>query len=128
MAKEMGKELGSGSLLLRKVQTRGNLMHTLTLVTSVYLSKAEALAVLEEALDAPWNTEDPSDVTLPLDQGVVLSIEVPKFGEDLPLTLDLHYPEESVLREVTDQVTHTLETTLGWAIHEIPKGEVGLAL
>ena len=103
-------------------------MHTLTLVTSVYLSKAEALAVLEEALDAPWNTEDPSDVTLPLDQGVVLSIEVPKFGEDLPLTLDLHHPEESVLREVTDQVTHTLETTLGWAIHEIPKGEVGSAL
>ena len=38
-------------------------MQTVTLVTSVFLSKAEALAVLEEALDAPWNIDDPSDVT-----------------------------------------------------------------
>jgi hypothetical protein len=100
-------------------------MQTVTLVTSVFLSKAEALAVLEEALDAPWNIDDPSDVTLPLDQGVVLSIEVPKFGEDLPLTLDLHHAEESVLRGVANEVSHTLETTLGWSIHEIPRGVVG---
>ncbi len=39
-------------------------MTTATLVTSVFLSKAEALAVLEEALEVPWNTDDPSDVTL----------------------------------------------------------------
>ena len=100
-------------------------MPTVTLVMSVFLSKAEALAVLEEALEAPWNIDDPSDVTLPLAQGVVLSIEVPKFGEDLPLTLDLHHTQETVLREVADQVTQTLETTLGWSIHEIPRGEVG---
>ena len=100
-------------------------MPTVTLVTSVCLSKAEALAVLEEALEAPWNIDDPSDVTLPLAQGVVLSIEIPKFGEDLPLTLDLHHGEDSVLREVAARVTRTLETTLGWSIHEIPRGEVG---
>ena len=100
-------------------------MPSVTLVTSVFLSKAEALAVLEEALDAPWNIDDPSDVTLPLAQGVVLSIEIPKFGEDLPLTLDLQHADELALLVVADQVTHTLETTLGWAIHEIPKAEVG---
>ncbi len=101
-------------------------MSTATLVTSVFLSKAEALAVLEEALEVPWNTDDPSDVTLTLDNGVVLSIEVPKFGEDLPLTLDLHHPDDAILREVTDRVvTHTLETTLGWSLHEIPTAEVG---
>ena len=100
-------------------------MPTVTLVTSVFLSKAEALAVLEEALDTPWNIDDPSDVTLPLALGVVLSIEIPKFGEDLPLTLDLHHADESALRVVANQVTHTLETTLGWSIHEIPKAEVG---
>lgn len=100
-------------------------MATVTLVTSVFLSKAEALAVLEEALQAPWNIDDPSDVTLPLDHGVVLSIEVPKFGEDLPLTLDLHHADNAVLRGVADQVTNTLETTLGWSIHEIPTGAAG---
>jgi hypothetical protein len=112
--------------LLREVSTRRDvLMPTVTLVTSVFLSKAEALAVLEEALDAPWNIDDPSDVTLPLALGVVLSIEIPKFGEDLPLTLDLYHADESALRVVADQVTHTLEATLGWSIHEIPKAEVG---
>ena len=100
-------------------------MTTVTLVTSVFMSKAEALAILEETLDAPWNTDDPSDVTLPLSQGVVLSIEVPKFGEDLPLTLDLHHEDEAVLREVADQVSGTLEKALGWSLHEIPRGAVG---
>jgi hypothetical protein len=122
----MGEELGPGPLLLREVQARGELLvTTVTLVTSVFLSKAEALALLEEALDAPWNIDDPSDVTLPLSKGVVLSIEVPKFGEDLPLTLDLHHDDESVLREVADQVSKTLEKALGWSIHEIPRGAVG---
>ena len=122
----MGEKLGPGPLLLREVQARGELLvTTVTLVTSVFLSKAEALAVLEEALDAHWNIDDPSDVTLPLSKGVVLSIEVPKFGEDLPLTLDLHHDDESVLREVADQVWATLEKALGWSIHEIPRGAVG---
>ena len=100
-------------------------MVTVTLVTSVFLSKAEALAILEDALNAPWNIDDPSDVTLPLAHGVVLSIEVPKFGEDLPLTLDLHHHNHSVLRGVADQVSQTLEKTLGWSIHEIPRGAGG---
>ena len=100
-------------------------MSTVTLVTSVFLSKAEALAVLEEALEVPWNTDDPSDVTLTLNNGVVLSIEVPKFGEDLPLTLDLHHPDDVILRDVTDRITHTLETTLEWSLHEIPTAEAG---
>ena len=100
-------------------------MSTVTLVTSVFLSKAEALAVLEDALRVPWNVDDPSDVTLTLNNGVVLSIEVPKFGEDLPLTLDLHHPDDATLRDVCDHVTHTLEATLGWSLHEIPTAEAG---
>ena len=122
----MGEELGPSPLLLREMQARGEiLVTTVTLVTSVFMSKADALALLEDALDAPWNIDDPGDVTLSLSKGVVLSIEVPKFGEDLPLTLDLHHDDESVLREVADQVWATLEKALGWSIHEIPRGAVG---
>ena len=118
----MGEKLGPGPLLLREVQTRGELLvTTVTLVTSVFMSKADALALLEDALDAPWNIDDPGDVTLPLAGGVVLSIEVPHYGEDLPLTLDLHHDDESVLREVADRVRATLEKALGWSIHEIPR-------
>lgn len=95
-------------------------MATMTLVTSVFLSKAEALALLEEALDAPWVTEDPSDVTLTLREGAVLSIEVPKFGEDLPLTLDCHHEDAEVLGRVVATVVTTLETRLGWTVTLIP--------
>ena len=122
----MGNELGPGPLLLREVQARGELLvTTVTLVTSVFMSKADALAVLEDVLDVPWNIDDPGDVTLPLAKGVVLSIEVPHYGEDLPLTLDLHHDDESVLREVADQVLTTLENALGWSVHQIPRGPVG---
>ena len=100
-------------------------MHTITLVTHVFLSKTEALAMLREALDTPWNTDDPGDVTLPLDQGGFLSIEVPKFGEDLPLTLDLHHSDTQELQRIADTVTATLEKTLGWSLHHIPKAAGG---
>jgi hypothetical protein len=94
-------------------------MPTATIVTSVYLSKAEALDVLSQSLDAPWITDDPSDVTLALAEGVRISIEVPKFGEDLPLTLDCHHDQGDVLERVIAQVMNTLEESLGWQLHRI---------
>ena len=94
-------------------------MATITLVTSVYLSKVEALAVLKEALDAPSNTDDPADVTLSLVNGATLTIEVPKFGEDLPLTLDIHHEDEEALRVIVNDVSHRIATSLGWVLHEI---------
>jgi hypothetical protein len=101
------------------------LVHTITLVTHVFLSKTDALAVLREALGAPWNTDDSGDVTLPLGQGGFLSIEVPKFGEDLPLTLDLHHSDANQLQAIADSVTATLGRTLGWSLHQIPRAEGG---
>ena len=94
-------------------------MATITLVTSVYLSKAEALAVLKETLDAPWNTDDPADVTIPLGEGGVLAIEVPKFGEDLPLTLDFHHDNKEELRAIVNDVSKKIVTSLGWNLYEI---------
>jgi hypothetical protein len=85
-------------------------------VADIFLSKAEALDVLSTALDAPWVTDDPSDVTLLLPSGAVLTIEVPKFGEDLPLTLDCHHDSAQVLVSLTEDIARTLRTTLGWDI------------
>ncbi|MDA7814787.1 hypothetical protein N8964_00975 [Pontimonas sp.] len=92
-------------------------MPTTTLVTSVHLSKAEALEILSDALSASWVSDDPGEVTLALQNGVMLSIEVPKFGEDLPLTLDCHHRDPKVLEQVVNQVVSTLTGTLGWTIH-----------
>ena len=93
---------------------------TQTLATSVQLSKAEALDVLSTALNAPWITDDPSEVTLALASGVVLSIEVAHYGEELPLTLDLHHEDSEVLQAVVADVVTTLESALGWRVTLIP--------
>jgi hypothetical protein len=89
-------------------------MATRSLHTSVFISKAEALDLLESRLGLAWVTDDPSDVTLPLDQGVWLSIEVPHYGEDLPLTLDGHHDDAQVLNQVMSEFAVTLKDTLGW--------------
>lgn len=97
--------------------------HQRTLVTSVFLSKAEALDVLSTALNAPWVHEDPTDVTLELEHGVVLSIEIAKFGEDLPLTLDLTHDVDTVLEEVSAYVARVLREQLGWDVDVLALGQ-----
>ena len=72
--------------------------HTITLVTDVHVSKSEALQTLGALLSAPVKDSDPGNAAIWLPGSVVLSIEVPKFGEDLPLTIDLTGPD---LRKVT---------------------------
>lgn len=89
-------------------------MATVSLVTSVFISKAEALAVLSEALGLEWFIDDPSDVTLPLRDGAWISIEVPMYGEDLPLTLDVHHVEKPTLDVVATELQESLRTTLAW--------------
>ena len=97
-------------------------MATHTLVTSVFLSKAEALQLLEEKLGLPWILDDPAEVTLRLNDGAWLSIEVPKFGEDLPLTLDCHHSEATVLAGVVDQLQLDLAEVLGWETRLLTQG------
>ena len=90
--------------------------HTITLVSDVYVSKTEALRALSELLAVPINDSDPSDAVLDLEDGVVLSIEVPKFGEDLPLTLDLAGGNDQLVSEISDQLIDTVEQGLGWTL------------
>jgi len=91
-------------------------MTTMTLVTSVYLSKAEALEILSDTLGVAWITDDPGDVTLALAEGVILTIEVPHYGEELPLTLDCHHDNAETLATIVANVQTTLETQLGWGV------------
>ena len=97
--------------------------HQRSLVTSVFLSKAEALDVLSSTLKAPWTLDDPTDVTLELERGVVLSIEIPKFGEDLPLTLDLTHDVDTVLEDVSAHVARVLREQLGWDVEVLALGQ-----
>ena len=90
--------------------------HTITLVGDIYLSKTEALRALSELLGVPLNDSDPSKAVLDLDGGVVLSIEVPKFGEDLPLTIDLTANDLKELEKVTRNVIGHAKNGLSWTM------------
>lgn len=116
MAKKVGGKLGIGNLLLRGLpqEAKGELVATLSLVTPVFMSKAEALAVLSEKLGLEWFIDDPSDVTLPLRDGAWISIEVPHYGEDLPLTLDVHHQDGVVLVGIVAELEVSLRAKLGW--------------
>jgi len=89
-------------------------MATKSLVTDVYISKAEALDVLATALGVEWILDDPADVTLPLPRGGTLSIDVPHYGEDLPLTLECHHEDPKKLGAVVATLQDTLSKNLGW--------------
>jgi len=87
---------------------------TITLVADVHVSKAEALEALSQMLSTPIDDSDPSDATLTVGEGVVLSIEVPKFGEDLPLTIDLTGARDQVMR-VAGELMDQMRTELSWS-------------
>lgn len=90
--------------------------HTITLVGDVYVSKTEALRALSQLFATPIDDSDPSDAVLNLEGGVVLSIEVPKFGEDLPLTIDLTGKDVSSLEKVVDNVIGRAREGLSWSL------------
>ncbi len=95
-------------------------MATISLVTTVFVSKTEALGLLSDTLGLPWILDDPADVTVALPEGVVLSIEVAKFGEDLPITLDLEHANSAVLSRIALDFGARLEAELGWATTALP--------
>jgi hypothetical protein len=99
-------------------------MTTISLVTDVFVSKREALTLLSETLRLPIRDRDSADPWLALEKGISLHIEVPKFGEDLPLTLDVSGDNTSQLDEVCHTLTHTLTSALGWSLSRLGSGEL----
>jgi len=94
--------------------------HTVTLVTDVYVSKREALRELSQLFGVDVNDSDPSNSVLDLGLGVVLSIEVPKFGEDLPLTIDLTGWRPEDVESVAGDVISRLGKELSWSVTIVP--------
>lgn len=91
-------------------------MASVSLVTDVFLSKREALAQLEVVLDVRADRRDPSNPYLFTPSGTTLTIDVPKFGEDLPLTLDLRADiPQSLLASQAEELASALGRDLGWS-------------
>lgn len=94
-------------------------MPTISLVTDVYLSKTEALDALSQCLQLPISDAGSADPWLQLERGVGLHIEVPKFGEDLPLTLDITGHHSDQLEAVSHALQHNLNSLMGWSVSRL---------
>lgn len=97
-------------------------MNTISLVTDVFLSKRDALSVLSDTLRLPVQGGNSSDPWIEIEGGVALHIEIPKFGEDLPLTLDVTGANPTQLDEVCTSLSDTLSATQGWTISRLEGG------
>ena len=96
--------------------------HTTTLVADVHVSKTEALDALSGLLGEPVDNTDPSHAVIRLNDDVVVSIEVPKFGEDLPLTIDLIGPRQAAVDVVAESVTKLAQQKLSWTLSVVGDG------
>jgi hypothetical protein len=94
-------------------------MPTATLIADVHVSKAEALATLSEILGIPVRTTDPAHAALDLEGAVLLTIEVPKFGEDLPLTFDLTAEDPTALSDAARNLIDKTWSALGWTLRPV---------
>ncbi len=95
-------------------------MVTLSLITDAFIPRTEALALLESALGRHALGDNLAEKYFSLGNDVRLSIEIPKFGEDLPLTLDLSGSDATQLRDAATELAHTVKTGLEWncRLHE----------
>jgi hypothetical protein len=93
---------------------------TLSLITDAFIPRTEALALLESALGMHALGGNLAEKHFVLGDDARLSIEIPKFGEDLPLTLDFSGTNAAVLREHAMAVSASVKESLGWAcqLHE----------
>lgn len=89
-------------------------MATVSLITNVFIPRSEAISRLEETLSIQRSGENLADASLRLDHDIVLTIEVPKFGEDLPLTLDLTGEHRSEVLEAARTLSVVLRSSLNW--------------
>ena len=95
-------------------------MVTLSLITDAYIPRTEALRLLEQALGKPVSGKNLAQAHFDLGPQLCLSIEIPKFGEDLPLTLDLTGTDQAALRCAAMTVSAKVREELDWncQLHE----------
>jgi hypothetical protein len=92
-------------------------MATLSVITDVFIPRTQAFEELSNTVGSPVIGRGTAHPRIELAEQIRLEIEVPKFGEDLPITLDLHGPAIKTLRITAEELGATLHKALGWSCH-----------
>jgi len=94
--------------------------HVASIVADIHLTKPEALAVIAATLDAPVQGARTATAFVGLPQGGWVDVEVPKFGEAPPLTLDVHDPRgQAEARASAQSLLDLLNDIAGWPVHHL---------
>lgn len=93
-------------------------LHVATLVADVAVNKLDALAVIAAATDGRVVGARTPEAAVALPSGARVEIDIPKFGEPPPLTLDVVSTRDAF--DALEQALHLrdlLVSTTGWPIH-----------
>lgn len=94
------------------------MIHSVTLVVPVALSRVDALAVVALARDVAVDGAGSARPSVALADGAWVEVEIPKFGDPPPIALDVYSTRcaEHARREAL-RLAADLEAATGWSIH-----------
>jgi len=93
---------------------------TATIVAQVQRTKPEALWAIAAALGTEITGATGANAYIALPDGGRVEVEIPKFGESLPLAIDVVDPRgEAEARASAQNVLHLLEQSTGWQIDHL---------
>jgi len=94
--------------------------HSATIVAQTHQTKPEALAIIAAALELPVTGAATPHTYIALGRGCRLEVEIPKFGESLPLTIDIYSRRSAAAARLSAQnVLDVLTTATGWQIEHL---------
>jgi len=94
--------------------------HAATIVAQTHQTKPEALAIIAAALKLGVTGAASAHSYISLPRGARVEVEIPKFGESLPLTIDVYSRRSAADARATAQnVLQVLATATGWQIDHL---------
>ena len=94
--------------------------HIASIVADVHLTKPEALAVIAATLDAPVQGARTASAFVGLPHGGWVEVDIPKFGEAPPITLDVHDSRgQAEARASAQSLLDLLAHFAGWPVHHL---------
>ncbi|MBB5639751.1 hypothetical protein [Cryobacterium roopkundense] len=94
--------------------------YSATIVAQTYQTKPEALAIIAAALALPVTGTATAHSYISLARGGRVEVEIPKFGESLPLAIDVYSRRSAAeARTSAQNVLEILTTATGWQIEHL---------
>ncbi|TFB68432.1 hypothetical protein [Cryobacterium sp. Hz9] len=94
--------------------------YTATIVAQVQSTKPDALWAIATALNTQVENQTGANAFIALPDGGRVEVEIPKFGESLPLTIDVvDARSQGAARASAQNILDLLEQSTGWQVDHL---------